>query len=305
MFTTRKLRAGPILVGFFAGMILAVLVLLALFTSVSSRYTSLDLPAFRLAFGTFVTLALGVSGALVGASYFSPPPPEQDPFEDYRRPAPPSLLDSSVLIDGRIYEVAANGFIGGCLIVTTSVLDELQALADSGDERKRGKGKRGLDLVNKMKNDTRLDLAVHDDSRFDRQARGADEHLILVAQAMGGQVVTNDYNLNRVATARDVRVINLNALANAVKTNHVPGDFIEIDISDRGKQRGQGVGYLADGTMVVIEDGEPFIGKAKTIKLTSISQTQAGRLLFGRVDAAEGDGGNGRHNGNGHHGGGR
>jgi uncharacterized protein YacL len=306
IFAQRGLRTAPLLIGFFMGMILAVVVLLGLFTTVSTQYTFLSLPPFRLLFGAFVTIALGFGGSLVGASYFSPPPPEEDPYKEYRRPAAPSLLDSSVLIDGRVYEVAANGFITGVLIVPTSVLDELQALADSGDERKRGKGKRGLDMVNKMKGDPRLDLQIFDDSSFDRHGRGADEHLIRVAQAMGGQVVTNDYNLNRVASARDVRVINLNALANAVKTNHVPGDFIEIDIADRGKQRGQGVGYLPDGTMVVIEDGEPYIGKAKTIKLTSISQTQAGRLLFGRVDAAEGELGNGRVNGgHGNGGGGR
>jgi len=107
---------------------------------------------------------------------------------------------------------------------------------------------------------------------------------------MQGQVVTNDYNLNRVAAIRNVRVINVNQLANAVKTNHLPGDFIEIFIFERGNQRGQGKGYLDDGTMVVIEDGEPYIDQTRLIKLTSVTQTAQGRMLFGRVDAADGHG---------------
>jgi uncharacterized protein YacL len=299
LFASRGVRAGPLLIGFFAGLVLAVILLLALFTSLSSsQYIFFGLAPFRLAFGAFITVAFGVTGALVGASYFSPPPPEKDPYEEYRRPAAPNLLDSSVLIDGRIYEVAINGFIQGVLVVPESVLKELQTLADSADERKRLKGRRGLDMVNKLKGDSRLDCMVIDDSAFDAQGRGADDHLLALAKSMGANVVTNDSNLQRVASARDVRVINVNALANAVKTNLVPGEYVEIDITDRGKQRGQGVGFLPDGTMVVVEDGEPFIGMVKTIKLTSISQTQAGRLLFGRVDLAEGRGGN--HEGNGH-----
>lgn len=299
LFAQRSLRSGPLLIGFFAGLVLAVLVLLALFTTISMDYGILKLPPFRLAFGAIVTISFGFVGALIGASYFSPPPPPEDPYKDYRRAAAPSLLDSSVLIDGRIYEVAVNGFLQGALVVPKSVLDELHLLSDSGDERKRLKGRRGLDMVNKLKGDSRLDCMVIDDSGFDWVARGADDHLIALAKAMGANVVTNDSNLNRVASARDVRVINLHALANAVKTNHVPGDYLELDITDRGKQRGQGVGYLPDGTMVVVEDGEPHIGKVKTVKLTSISQTQAGRLLFGRVDLAEGGPSAERANGNG------
>ncbi len=173
-------------------------------------------------------------------------------------------------------------------MVTNSVLRELQNMADSADERKRAKGRRGLELLRKMQDDPRLDVRVFDDIWASTcQAHGTDEQLILVAQAMDGVVVTNDYNLNRVAAIRDVRVININALANAVKTNHLPGDMIEIHIIDRGKQRGQGVAYLDDGTMVVVEDGEPYLRQTKVIKLTSVTQTVQGRLIFGRVDLAE------------------
>jgi uncharacterized protein YacL len=299
VFSQPGLRTGPLLIGFFAGLVLAVLVLLAIFTTISMDYGILKLPPFRLAFGAIIAVVFGFIGALIGASYFSPPPPAEDPYKEFRRTAAPNLLDSSVLIDGRIYEVAAGGFLQGVLVVPDSILKELQSLADSADERKRLKGRRGLDMVNKLKGDSRLDCMVIDDSGFDWQARGADDHLIALAKAMAAQVVTNDSNLNRVASARDVRVVSLHELASAVKTNHLPGDFLELDISDRGKQRGQGVGYLPDGTMVVVEDGEAYIGKVRTIKLTSISQTQAGRLLFGRVDLAEGRGESNGHAGNG------
>jgi uncharacterized protein YacL len=173
------------------------------------------------------------------------------------------------------------------MIISNSVLRELQTMADSSDERKRSRGRRGLELVRKMQDDSRLDMRFFDDTVFDATAHGADEHLISTAQAMDAVVVTNDYNLNRVAAIKDVRVININALANAVKTNHLPGDIIEISILDKGRQRGQGVGYLDDGTMVVIEDGEPYVKQTKVIKLTSVTQTVQGRLIFGRVDAVD------------------
>jgi uncharacterized protein YacL len=201
-------------------------------------------------------------------------------------PAPPRLLDTSVVIDGRVQDIAAAGFMGGLLVVTNSVLRELQTLADSSDERRRSKGRRGLELVRKMQEDPRIDIRVFDDDQLGLRGFGTDEQLIYVANELGGVVATNDYNLNRVAAIRNVRVININELANAVKTNHIPGDFIEIAIVDRGKQHGQGVGYLPDGTMVVVEDGEPYIGHTETIKLTSVTQTVAGRLIFGRVDLA-------------------
>jgi len=279
-------RAAQATVGFFAGLVIAMVIMLAIFNTFSADFSFLSLGWFKLLFGAFIVVVLGLSGSLVGVAYFGPPR-QDDPYVDFRQPSAPKVVDTSVIIDGRIHEVAATGFLGGQLVITNSVLRELQYMADSADERKRTKGRRGLELVRKMQDDPRLDISVFDDSSFDHQAQSTDEQLILVAQAMSGMVVTNDYNLNRVAAIRNVRVININALANAVKTNHLPGDIIDIEIIDRGKQRGQGVGYLDDGTMVVVEDGESYIGKFKTLKLTSVSQTVQGRLLFGRVDLAE------------------
>jgi uncharacterized protein YacL len=272
-------------IGFFAGLVLGVVIVLAVFNAFSADYSFLGISWFRLLFGAFVVVVLGLAGSLVGITYFGPPRMD-DPYKPLRRNAAPKILDTSVLIDGRIPDVATTGFLGGMLIVTNSVLRELQSMADSADERKRVKGRRGLELVRTMQDDSRLDVDVFDDSAFESHAQSTDEQLIIVAQAMGGMVVTNDYNLNRVAAIRDVRVININALANAVKTKHLPGDLIDIEIIDHGKQKGQGIGYLEDGTMVVIEDGEPHIGKSRTVKLTSVSQTVQGRLLFGRVDLA-------------------
>ena len=284
---------GPqTLVGFLAGVVIAIIVLLALFSTLVGEGTLMAHSGFRLGFGALAVLILGSAGAIVGSNYFGPSR-ARDPYASYHHSEAPKLLDTSVIIDGRIYDVAVNGFLGGLLIVTNSVLRELQALSDSADERKRLKGRRGLELLRKMQENPMVQLEIFDDSGFDAQSKGTDEQLMLLAEAMGAIVITNDTNLNRVATLRDVRVVNMNALANAVKVNHVPGEYIDLEITDRGKQHGQGVGYLDDGTMVVVEDGEPYIGRHKTVRLTSVSQTVQGRLLFGRVDAAEQGGGDG------------
>ena len=286
-------RVAQAVVGFLSGVILSIVILLAIFTTFGGAHSILSNPAFRLLFGTFMVGVLGFAGALTGVAYFAPPQRDTDPFAEFRLQEEPRILDTSVIIDGRLLEVAATGFLGGTLVITSSVLRELQSMADSGDERKRAKGRRGLELVRKLQEDPRSRVRIYDDSRYDSQAHGTDEQLILVAAAMDGVVATNDYNLNRVAAIRDVRVININALANAVKTNLLPGDIIEIHVADRGKQKGQGVGYLDDGTMVVVEDGEPYIKHTKVIKITSVTQTVQGRLIFGRVDAAEEEGGAG------------
>ncbi len=289
----QDLRSPQALVGFIAGMSLAVVVLLAAFNTLSLENTLLSNPLFRLIIGAVVVVILGWFGSVVGLSYFGTGQRRTDPYRDFRSVVAPKILDSSVLIDGRLFEVATSGFLDGQLVVPSSVLRELQNLADSSDGRRRAKGRRGLELVRTMQDDPRVEVKVFDDSPLYEAGRPTDDQLITIAKAMGGVVVTNDFNLNRVAAIHNVRVLNLNALAQAVKTRLLPGDMLELDIVDRGKQRGQGVGYLDDGTMVVVEDGEPFIGQHRTIKLTSVTQTQQGRLMFGRVDLAEEDGENG------------
>ena len=283
-------RTLPSFIGFFAGLLLAIFLLLLLFTVIPLEQSIMDQSWFKVLIGTLLVVIMGGMGSIMGATYFAPREEveEVDEFAEYRRSAPPKLLDTSVIIDGRIYEIAQTRFLDGFLVVTGSVLRELQTLADSADDRKRLKGRSGLELVQRMQDDNRIDLKILDDSQWDSQANGTDDQLMVVCRAIGAHVVTNDYNLNRVAAILNVKVLNINALANAVKTKHLPGDFIEINIADRGKQKGQGVGYLEDGTMVVVEDGGPYIGQLKLIRITSVSQTAQGRLLFARVDAANG-----------------
>ncbi|MCB1221066.1 MAG: TRAM domain-containing protein [Planctomycetales bacterium] len=285
-------RSTPAAIGFFAGMLLAIVVLLLLFTVIPLEQSIMDQSWFKVLVGTVIVLIISGIGAITGATYFGPreDPDLVDEYIEFRRNAAPKLLDTSVIIDGRIYEIAQTRFLDGYLVVTGSVLRELQTLADSADERKRIKGRSGLELVQKMQDDNRVDLRIFDDSQFDSQANGVDDQLMIVCREMGAQVVTNDYNLNRVAAILNVKVLNINALANSVKTRHLPGDEIVIKITDRGKQKGQGVGYLEDGTMVVIEDGGGFIGQNKLVRITSVSQTAQGRLLFARVDLANGEG---------------
>lgn len=286
-------RSPQVLIGFISGIVLAVVILLALFSTFTTEGTLLDYPFARLALGAVLLVGCGLAGALAGVIYFTPGGGRGDPWRQYRLPSPPKLLDTSVLIDGRVHEVAASGFLDGCLVVTTSVLRELQNLADSGDSRRRVRGRRGLELLQAMQKDPRLDLRIMEDLTVPAGVHGTDELLIAEAHEMGGVVVTNDFNLNRVAAIRDVKVININALNNAVKPQAIPGELLEVEIVDRGKQRGQGVGYLPDGTMVVVEDGEGSIKQMRTIKVTSVTQTAQGRMIFGRIDLAEEEGNHG------------
>ena len=285
-------RTLPAFIGFFAGLLLAIFLVLLLFTVIPLEQSIMDQGWFKVLIGTILVVIMGGMGAITGATYFAPREEVElvDEFAEFRRTAPPKLLDTSVIIDGRIYEIAQTRFLDGYLVVTGSVLRELQTLADSADDRKRLKGRSGLELVQRMQDDNRIDLKILDDSQWDSQANGTDDQLMVVCREIGAHVVTNDYNLNRVAAILNVKVLNINALANAVKTKHLPGDYIEISISDRGKQKGQGVGYLEDGTMIVVEDGGPSIGSVKLVRITSVSQTAQGRLLFARVDLAS-DGG--------------
>jgi uncharacterized protein YacL len=283
-------RTIPAIIGFFAGLLLAIFLLLALFTVIPPEQSIMGQGWFKVLIGTILIVITGGIGAITGATYFGQRDDGEiiDEFAEFRRTAPPKLLDTSVIIDGRIYDIAQTRFLDGYLVVTGSVLRELQTLADSADDRKRIKGRSGLELVQRMQDDSLIDLKILDDSQWDSQANGTDDQLMVVCRAIGAHVVTNDYNLNRVAAILNVKVLNINALANAVKTKHLPGDYIEISIPDRGKQKGQGVGYLEDGTMVVVEDGGAFIGQVKLVRITSVSQTAQGRLLFARVDLANG-----------------
>ncbi len=197
------------------------------------------------------------------------------------------MLDTSVIIDGRIADVCDTRLIDTTLIVPRFVLQELQGIADSSDKLKRNRGRRGLDVLKRLQSNPKLELQMHDGNvpelRTGERIR-VDERLVILAKALGARVVTNDFNLNKIAQLQGVDVINLNELANAMKTVALPGEYMNVRIVKAGDQIGQGVGYLDDGTMVVIEQGRPLIGQEVSIVVTSVLQTPAGRMIFGRPD---------------------
>lgn len=208
-------------------------------------------------------------------------------FSKQVRGGKPLVLDTSVIIDGRIADVCDTRLIDTKLIVPRFVLQELQAIADSSDKLKRNRGRRGLDVLKRLQSNPKLELQMHDGNipelRTGERIR-VDERLVILAKALSARVVTNDFNLNKIAQLQGVDVINLNELANALKTVAIPGEFMQVKVVKAGDQIGQGVGYLDDGTMVVVEQGRGFIGQDIAIVVTSVLQTPAGRMIFGRPD---------------------
>jgi uncharacterized protein YacL len=192
------------------------------------------------------------------------------------------LLDTSVIIDGRIADISRTGFLSGVMLVPRFVLNELQHIADSSDALRRNRGRRGLDILNRMQKDTARPLRVTD-MDVD-EVREVDDKLIALAKRLKCPVLTNDYNLNRVAEIQGVTVLNVNELANAVRLVFLPGESMRIEIIQEGKEVGQGVGYLDDGTMIVVEEGRRYIGATINVIVTKVLQTAAGRMIFARPD---------------------
>jgi uncharacterized protein YacL len=196
----------------------------------------------------------------------------------------PYVLDTSVVIDGRIADVIETRIIDNQLIMPQFVISELQAIADSSDKLKRGRGRRGLDILNRLRSDAKVDLVVFDRELPQFAGQPVDQKLVLLAKHLEGKVVTNDYNLNKVAKLHNVGVINLNELSNALKPMFMPGETLQVRIIKPGEEAGQGVGYLEDGTMIVIEGGREHISENVVVLVTSVLQTSAGRMVFGRFE---------------------
>ena len=194
----------------------------------------------------------------------------------------PKIIDTSVIIDGRIADVWESGFIEGTLLVPRFILNELQHIADSADVLRRAKGRRGLDILKAMQEGPgKLDVVIIDDDP--PNIREVDGKLVVVARKHGGKIITNDYNLNKVAQIEGVAVLNINDLANAVKPAVLPDERMEVKIIKEGKEAYQGVGYLDDGTMVVVDGGKDYVGKQVGVVVTSVLQTSAGRMIFSKM----------------------
>ena len=196
----------------------------------------------------------------------------------------PYVLDTSVVIDGRIADVVETRIVDNQLIMPQFVIAELQAVADSSDRLKRGRGRRGLDILNRLRSDPKVDLVVYDRELPEFAGQPVDQKLVLLAKHLDGKVVTNDYNLNKVAKLHNVGVINLNDLANALKPIFLPGETLVVRLVKPGEESGQGVGYLEDGTMVVIEAGREHGGHNVGATVPSGLQASAGRMVFGRYE---------------------
>ena len=195
----------------------------------------------------------------------------------------PKIFDTSVIIDGRIAEIMKTGFLEGPIVIPEFVLVELRHIADSSDSMKRTRGRRGLDILNKIQDDYGIEIYNTDNEKSLREIPEVDVKLLKLAQLMNGKVVTNDFNLNKVAAINGVGVLNINELANTLKPVVIPGEKMTVHLVKQGKDNAQAIAYLDDGTMIVVEDGRKMIGKTCDINVTSVLQASAGRMIFGRL----------------------
>ena len=240
----------------------------------------------------FVVLCMAYLGLLVGAakgdyidlSALGGILSEKGAKQSYR------ILDTSVIIDGRVADIAEAGFMGGTILIPQFVLRELQQIADSSDSAKRNRGRRGLDILQRIQKNSNLEVQIYE-ADFP-QVKEVDLKLIELGKQLNAPIVTNDFNLNKVAHLRGVDVLNINELANALKPVVLPGEIMRVFILKEGKEYNQGVAYLDDGTMVVVDNARRQIGKNVDLVVTSVLQTTAGKMIFGRVEDSRHDGRN-------------
>ena len=209
------------------------------------------------------------------------PVPAQAPQREGGTERGYKVLDTSVIIDGRIADICETGFLEGTLLIPVFVLEELQHIADSADSLKRVRGRRGLDILQKIRKESRMKVEITEVD-FEDIAE-VDSKLLQLAQEVGGKIITNDFNLNKVAQLRGVPVLNINALSNAVKPVAIPGDVMTVQIVRPGKEHGQGLAYLDDGTMIVVDGGFHCMNEIVSVEVTSALQTAAGRMIFAKV----------------------
>jgi uncharacterized protein YacL len=278
--TVRVLRRQPArtLIGGAAGLTAAVIIAATAATTIPQELRAQPLGLFMLLLSV---LGLGYCGILLGSRKG-----EEFSLEEVLLPllhrqtdaGNQKLLDTSVIIDGRIADLCDTGFVEGELIIPQFVLQELQHIADSADPLKRNRGRRGLDVLQEIQKKTDIQVRITDQD-FPK-VREVDAKLIALARKLHAKIVTNDYNLNKVAELNGVQVLNINLLANAVKPVVLPGEIMQVHILREGKEPNQGVAYLDDGTMVVVDDARSHIGHTVEVSVTSVLQTSAGRMIF-------------------------
>jgi uncharacterized protein YacL len=250
------------------------------------------LAAFPPPLGTWLPLAvslilgLGMAGLTIAKRHdlivaaqamgFFRSPAAEEPAA--RRGEPRVVVDTSALIDGRVADIAEAGFLLGTLVIPRVVLEELQKIADSPDTMRRARGRRGLEIVTRLQKDDRFPIEIADEAL--PEIAEVDAKLVAIARARSGIILTNDFNLNRVAEIQGLRVMNINSLANALKPAVLPGEELQVRVIQEGKEAGQGVGFLDDGTMIVVEGGARHLDREITVEVTRVLQTVAGRMIF-------------------------
>ena len=283
-----KLSTGGLIVGLF-GLVIGLLIALLIAPTLG------QIPRIGTYLQVILTAALGLIGAWVALARkdellsllaLYPKGSERAALLRGRRRYPQNdnvsykILDTSVIIDGRIADICRTGFIEGVLVVPRFVLEELQHIADSSDVLKRNRGRRGLDILRTMQKESHVAIQISDQDYDD--VSEVDSKLVRLAVNLDAKVVTNDYNLNKVADLQGVRVLNINELANAVKPVVLPGEEMVVHVIKDGKETGQGVAYLDDGTMIVVDGGKKFLGEQVDVLVTSVLQTAAGRMIFAK-----------------------
>ena len=253
-------------------------------------YTGIEIPVLNVIVNIVTYVILGALGIAVATSktkeitslFLNSRTVSGSKGSKHKNDSTPKIFDTSVIIDGRIADMMKTGFIEGPIIIPEFVLVELRHIADSSDSLKRQRGRRGLDILNSIRETYGVEIYNTDSEKILEEIPEVDVKLLKLAQIMGGKVVTNDFNLNKVAAIKEVPVLNINELANALKPVVLPGEEMILSLVKEGKETGQAVAYLDDGTMIVVEEGKPFIGQTIKVVVTSVLQTSAGRMIFAK-----------------------
>lgn len=296
LYLEKALLGAPLTNLFFGGIGLIIGLIIAFFINqpiIDSQIFVIShfLPLFIMALFGYLGFQVGFKRREEFLDILTKPKKEKEqkvPVEESlasKNGSKPKVLDTSVIIDGRIADICQTQFIEGTIVIPHFVLEELQHIADSSDALKRNRGRRGLDILNRLQKDIPEKVEMYEGDFEDTQE--VDSKLVKLAKLLDGIVVTNDFNLNKVCEFQSVPVLNINDLANAVKPVVLPGEELEVQVIKDGKEHDQGVAYLDDGTMIVVEDGRSYIGEALEVIITSVLQTSAGRMIFAKPKALE------------------